>query len=255
MHKPEISRRRDLILSLLSSYGELSAQALSEMLEVTVQTVRTDLRALDDGGMIRRRHGSANLATPAENISYDPRQSVSRAEKDRIGAAVAALIPPGASVALGTGTTVEACARALARHEGLTVFTNNIHALLALQLAPGASISLAGGAVRLRDLDVIGSESTDFFARVRPDYAVYSVGGVSGAGDLLDFNMDEIRARQAIHGCARHRIIVVDHTKIGRAAHHAHGKLWAAETIICGAELPATIIAEIGVSGGRLHAV
>lgn len=238
MKSPEIARRHDRITSLLASHDSLSAAALADLLSVTVQTIRSDLRMLDQEGTIRRRHGSAYLLTPGDNIGYQPRLEMSRDEKARIGEAVASIIPPGASVALGTGTTVEACARALCRHEGLTVFTNSIHAVLALHLAPRISVSLAGGAVRLRDLDFIGSESVEFFAGLRLDYAVFSVGGISPDGDLLDFNMEEVRARRAIFESARHRIVVADQSKLGRPAPHAFGTLWDAETIVSGSEMP-----------------
>lgn len=252
MTRTAIARRRDQILSLLATHGELSAETLSERLNVTVQTIRSDLRDMDDDGLVRRRHGAANLSTPAENSDYHPRQSVSQDEKARIGDALARIVPAGASIALGTGTTVEACARALVRHEGMTVFTNNIHAVLALRFAKGIAVSLAGGAVRMRDLDFIGSESVEFFARLRPDFAVFSVGGVSHSGDLLDFNMEEVRARRAIFDCATHRILVIDGSKIGRAAHHAHGKIWSAETVICSARLPAEAEQEMQFLGRRL---
>lgn len=113
-------------------------------------------------------------------------------------------------------------------------------------------MSVAGGTVRLRDLDFIGSESIEFFARLRPDYAVFSVGGISPSGDMLDFNMEEVRARRAIFDCARHRILVADQSKIGRAAPHAHGKLWAAETVICGRDLPREIQQEMTLAGRRI---
>jgi DeoR family transcriptional regulator, glycerol-3-phosphate regulon repressor len=238
MKTSEVSRRHDRILSLLASHASLSASALADLLSVSVQTVRSDLRMLDEEGAIKRRHGSAYLLTPGDNIGYEPRLEVSRDEKSRIGDAVAGIIPPGASVALGTGTTVEACARALGRHDGLTVFTNSIHAVLALHLAPNVSISLAGGEVRLRDLDFIGSESVEFFAGLRVDFAVFSVGGIAPSGDLLDFNMAEVRARRAIFSCARHRILVADQSKLGRPAPHSLGKLWDAETAICGIGMP-----------------
>ena len=252
MKNTETARRRDRILSLLASHASLSAAALADLLSVTVQTIRSDLRLMDEEGVVRRRHGSAHLVTPGDNIGYQPRLALSQGEKARIGEAVASVIPPGASVALGTGTTVEACARAMARHEGLTVFTNNIHAVLALHLSPGVTVSLAGGVVRLRDLDFIGSESVEFFARLRPDFAVFSVGGVSPSGDLMDFNMEEVRARRAIFDCARHRILVIDQSKFGRAAPHAHGKLWAAETVICGRDLPGEMQQELQLSGRRM---
>lgn len=241
MTSSETARRRDHIVNLLSSYGELSATALSDMLGVTVQTLRADLRALDEARVVRRRHGGAMLAMPSDNIDYQPRLAVSRAEKNRIGAAVADMIPDGATVALGTGTTVEAVARALIGHENLTVATNNIHVVLALRMAKGISILLAGGKVRLRDLDFIGAESSDFFDGIRFDHAIFSVGGVSETGDLLDFNTDEIRARQAISGCARDCTLVIDHAKIGRMAPHRWGQLWDLDRAICGGPVGAPL--------------
>ncbi|SEL21503.1 DeoR/GlpR family DNA-binding transcription regulator [Pacificibacter marinus] len=234
----ETARRRDRIVNLLSSYGELSTSALSDMLEVTVQTLRTDLRALDEARLVRRRHGGVTLATASENIDYQPRLTVSRDEKARIGAAMAKLIPNGSTVALGTGTTVEAVARALVGHVGLTVATNNIHVVMALRMAEDIKIMLAGGDVRLRDMDFIGAESREFFEGLQFDHAVFSVGGISETGDLLDFNLDEIRARQAISGCAQERTLVIDHAKCGRKAPHRWGQLHAMERVICGGKLP-----------------
>ena len=106
--------------------------------------------------------------------------------------------------------------------------------------------------VRLRDLDVIGLESVEFLARLRPDYAIFSVGGVSPAGDLLDFNMEEVRTRRAIFARARHRILVIDQSKFGRPAPHADGKLWAADTVISGRDLPGEIQQELQLSKRRM---
>jgi len=237
-HGTATARRRDRIVNLLSSYGALSASALAEMLEVTAQTVRADLRALDDAGIVRRRHGGATLVTEGENIGYQPRLALSKGEKARIGAAVASLLPDGASVALGTGTTVEAVARSLTAHEGLTVATNNIHAVLALRAAQAITVLVAGGKVRLRDLDMIGAESTEFFGSMRLEYTVFSVGGLGVNGDLLDFNLDEIRSRQAISSAGKQRILVIDQTKIGRPAPHAWGTLCDLDVVVCGGSLP-----------------
>lgn len=252
MTQTETARRRDRIVNLLSTYGELSATALSDMLGVTVQTLRSDLRALDDARVVRRRHGGAMLASATENISYQPRLAVSRDEKDRIGTAVAGLIPDGASLALGTGTTVEAVARSLTGHARLTVATNNIHAVLALRSAQDISLLLAGGKVRLRDLDLIGAESAEFFAGLRLEYTIFSVGGLSPTGDLLDFNLDEIRARKAIAAAGQQRILVIDHAKIGRPAPHAWGRLQEIDLVVCGGTLPPELKADATAWGAQV---
>ncbi len=255
MPPSETARRRDRIITLLSSYGELSTAALSDMLDVTVQTLRADLRALDEARVVRRRHGGVTLATASENIDYQPRATASRDEKARIGAAMADIIPNGATVALGTGTTVEAVARALVGHVGLTVATNNIHVVLALRLAKDITILLAGGKVRLRDMDFIGAESLAFFDGLQFDHAIFSVGGVSETGDLLDFNLDEIRARQAISNCAQERTLVIDHAKCGRKAPHRWGRLESLDRVICGGNLPEALLRAAQGSPCDIHQV
>lgn len=252
MTQTDPARRRDLIINLLSSYGELSAQALADMLGVTVQTARADLRALDDARLVRRFHGGATLVTASENIGYQPRLAVSKDEKARIGAVVAGLLGDGAAVALGTGTTVEAVARALTGHRRLTVATNNIHAVLALRAAEEITLLLAGGRVRLRDLDLIGAESTEFFGNLHLEHAVFSVGGLSAEGELLDYNLDEIRARKAICGAGRQRILVIDQAKIGRAAPHGWGRLGDLDMVVCGGTLPPALKARAEAAGTRV---
>ncbi|WP_353350602.1 DeoR family transcriptional regulator [Aquicoccus sp. SU-CL01552] len=128
-----------MIIALLSEYDALSAVELSGRLAVSVQTVRADLRDLDEAAIVQRRNGKVRLRQQSENIGYLPREAIAQQEKQRIVPAVENRIPEGARVALGTGTTVEQCARFLASHENLFVASNSIHAVCALQNAPGAT--------------------------------------------------------------------------------------------------------------------
>jgi DeoR family glycerol-3-phosphate regulon repressor len=238
MSAPDLARRRDRIVNLLSIHGSLSAADLAGRLAVSVQTIRTDLRELDEQGVIRRRHGEASLNRGTENIGYQPRLAIARDEKGRIGQAVAGLVPDAARVALGTGTTVEEVARALVGRENLLVATNNIHAVLALRAAPGVTVHLAGGKVRLRDLDIIGAESQEFFGQFRLDVAIFSCGALSPQGEVMDFTPEEIRARRAIAACGARTVLILDSTKIGRPAPLKHGHLWDYDLVVHAGSLP-----------------
>jgi len=238
MRAQDKARRRDHIVDLLSRYGELSAAQLADFLDVTVQTVRTDLRELDELQLIKRRHGNASLFNAAENIGYLPRTSLAQDDKSRIAVKVAELIPDGARVAIGTGTTAEEVARALVGRQNLFVATNNIHAVLALRANPTITLIMAGGRVRLRDLDFIGAEAIEFFSKYMLDVAVFSIGGLAEDGAILDFNQDEVRARHAIANCARKRILVLDNTKICRAAACRDGFINDYEVVVYTGKLP-----------------
>ncbi len=219
----EISRRHDRIVGLLSTFGLIAAKDLAKMLEVSVQTVRADLRRLQQEGRIVRRHGVAEPTPAGENTSYKYREAVAQDDKSRIAAQIARIVPNGARLALGTGTTVEMAARALSAHVGLSVTTNSLHAVMALQSAPDISISMCGGDVRLRDLDVIGADSVEFFGAVTVDYAITSVGGIGEDGSLMDYNRSEVRTRTALTNCGRTKVLVADASKFDRTPLCRHG--------------------------------
>ncbi|MEP2718353.1 DeoR/GlpR family DNA-binding transcription regulator [Pseudophaeobacter sp.] len=237
MKRSDLDLRRDQIIALLAENGALSAQELCTRLDVSVQTIRADLRDLDEAALVQRRNGMAQLRQQAENIGYLPRLSLSHGEKHCIAQAVQPLVKNGARVALGTGTTVAQCARLLATRQDLFVASNSIHAVMALQNAPGAQVDMAGGSVRLRDLDVISSASIEFFAHYRMEQAIFSCGGISPSGEVLDYNSEEIAARQAITNCARQTILVVDSEKFGLDLPCRALNIWDYDVVVTGAEL------------------
>lgn len=245
----DVSERRDLIIALLSENEALSAADLSARLDVSVQTIRADLRDLDEAALVQRRNGKVQLRQQSENIGYLPRKSIARQEKQRIALAVKNLIPDGARVALGTGTTVEHCARFLVSRKDLFVASNNIHAVCALQNAPGVSVELAGGSVRMRDLDMIGVAALEFFAKYRVEFAVFSCGGLSSKGTVMDYNSDEISARKAISGCAQKRILVVDSKKLGLDLACQDSQIWDFDIVVSGAKFANSIVQKCAQRG------
>lgn len=240
--RQDVTKRRDVIIALLSENEALSAAELSDHLAVSVQTVRADLRDLDEAAIVQRRNGKVRLRQQSENIGYLPREGISRQEKQRIALAVKNLIPDGARVALGTGTTVEHCARFLATHQNLFVASNSIHAVCTLQNAPGVAVELAGGTVRMRDLDLIGGAALEFFAKFRVEFAVFSCGGISPSGSVMDYNSDEVFARQAISSCAKKSVLVVDSKKYGLDLACQQGHIWDYDIIVSGAKFSASVL-------------
>lgn len=209
--------RRTAIVELVTAHGESSIEQLAQHFGVSLQTVRSDLRLLTSGGLLLRRHG---IVAPfaRENIGYQQREIVNIQGKRWIGDRTARLLGERQSCFLGTGTTVEMVARALPVDTRLAVFTNNLHAVEALSRLESCELTVAGGRVRKRDLDIIGSDARTFFSRYRVDAGVVSVGGIGEAGELYDYNDDEVAARQALVGSAAISVLVVDSTKFGRSA-------------------------------------
>lgn len=213
-----VTPRQDLIVRRVQQQGFAAIDDLAREFEVTPQTVRRDINALCERGLLRRYHGGAGLAPSVENIAYETRQVLNIDGKRRIAALVAEHIPDHASLSIGLGTTAQEIAVALAEHQGLRVVTNNLRVANALYTCPGLDVMVAGGSVRRLDAGVTGETAIDFFRDFKVDYAVFSISGIDADGTLLDFDYHEVRLLQVMMANARCRYLAADHTKIGRSA-------------------------------------
>jgi DeoR family transcriptional regulator, glycerol-3-phosphate regulon repressor len=211
-------QRRERIVELVRRQGFVSIEALAQLFAVTPQTVRRDINTLCDQAVLQRHHGGAALASSVENIAYPERQVLCVEEKRRIARLVAEHIPDHASLFINIGTTTEEIAKALLRHQGLRVITNNLNVAALLCGKPDFQVIVAGGVVRARDRGVIGEAAIDLIRQFRVDYGVIGISGIDFDGTLLDFDYQEVRVAQAIIASSRRVYLAADHTKFGRNA-------------------------------------
>ena len=210
-------RQKD-ILALAETEGRVAVDDLARRFDVTEQTIRRDLADLVDGGYLDRVHGGAVLRAGVANIGYDARRRMHAGAKAAIGRACAAMVPDTASLILNLGTTTEAVARALMGHRNLTVITNNMNVANTLAANPSCEVMVAGGALRRSDGGLVGDLTTQFFEQFKVDYAIIGASALDPDGDLLDFDLAEVRVSQTIIARARRVLVVCDASKLSRSA-------------------------------------
>ena len=210
--------RQSEILDIARSEGRVTVEHLSRKFAVTLQTIRRDLSDLADAGLMDRVHGGAILRTGVANQGYEQRRRTNETAKAAIGRACAAAIPNNCSVILNLGTTTEAVARELLRHTNITVITNNMNVANTLMANVGCEVVLAGGSLRRSDGGLVGELTTQFFSQFKVDYAVIGCSAIDADGDLLDFDLAEVRVSKAIIAQARQTFLVADQSKFQRSA-------------------------------------
>jgi DeoR family glycerol-3-phosphate regulon repressor len=146
------------------------------------------------------------------------RRRMNEGAKAAIARACAAAIPDNCSLILNLGTTTEAVARELLHHKNITVVTNNMNVANILVGNPGCEVMVAGGALRRSDGGLVGELTTQFFEQFKVDYAVIGTSALDRDGDLLDFDLAEVRVSKAIIRQARRTFVVTDHSKLDRSA-------------------------------------
>ncbi len=163
-------------------------------------------------------HGGAIVASGVENLAYEARQLVAQPQKRLIGAAAAGLIPDNSSLFINIGTTTEEVAKALSRHSGLLVITNNLHVASELYHNRAIEIFLTGGTMRHSDGGIVGAVTVGQIEQFRVDFAVIGTSAIDSNGTLLDFDIREVEISRAIIEHARKIVLVTDSSKFSRSA-------------------------------------
>lgn len=58
----------------------------------------------------------------------------------------------------------------------------------------------------------------------------------------MDYNSDEIAAREAIANCGKKSVLVMDSTKYGLDLACQDGNVWDFDIVVTGAQLPASVL-------------
>ena len=121
--------RQQAIADLVGQRGRVSVVDLAHRFDVTTETVRRDLSALERLNLLRRVHGGAVPAGALTmmEIGLQDRDSANTEQKDRIARSALDLLPAaGATVLLDAGSTTDRLAGRLPRDLELTVFTHAV---------------------------------------------------------------------------------------------------------------------------------
>ena len=211
--------RQSGLLDEVRVRGSVSVEALADKFGVTLQTVRRDVRALAEAGLLTRFHGGVRVpGSTTENIAYRQRQRLNEGAKLRIAKAVAGAVPHGCSLFVNIGTTAEAIARELMHHRGLRVITNNLNVAAILSDHPDCELIVAGGMVRPRDRGIIGEATVDFIRQFKVDIGLIGISGIEADGTLRDFDYREVKVARAILDHSREVWLAADHSKFNRPA-------------------------------------
>ena len=211
--------RKAHILERISAEETISVAGLAETLAVSEMTIRRDLAALEEEGLLKRVHGGA---VSGFGRSYEPpfalRKVQSLSAKQMIARAAADMAPEGDSIALDVGSTVYEIARLLSRRRGLTIITPSVRVLGLFLKNKDIRTIVSGGALRVGEESLVGDLACHAFRDLFVDKLFLGVGGIDAENGLSEYNWDDALVKRAMIRSAKEVIAVVDSSKFGRTA-------------------------------------
>jgi DeoR/GlpR family transcriptional regulator of sugar metabolism len=208
--------RRSLILDRLRTHGRVLAADLTAELGVSSDTVRRDLRELDDAGLLRRVHGGA-LPRHGDASPFAIRARRAPEAKASIARRAAACIGDGQLVVLDGGTTTLELARALRQDLRATVVTTSPPIALALADHPGLQVTVVGGTLRPNALVTVGAAAVEALRVIRADIAFLGVCGLHPQIGVTTEDLEERHVKAAMIEGAAEVVALADHDKLGTA--------------------------------------
>src|SRR5438105_2451560 len=208
--------RRSLILEQLGTQGRVLAADLSTELAVSADTIRRDLRELDDAGLLRRVHGGA-LPRHGDASPFAARARRAPEAKASIARRAAGLVRDGQVVVLDGGTTTLELARALRPDLSASVVTTSPPIALALADHPGVEVTVVGGTLRPNALVTVGAAAIEALRVIRADVVFLGVCGLHPEIGITTEDLEERHVKAAMIAGAAEVVALSDHDKLGTA--------------------------------------
>jgi DeoR family fructose operon transcriptional repressor len=215
------SQRRQAILAAVHAEDAASADALARQFDVSVETIRRDLRALHSEGLLERVYGGATRPSGrSDEGSFTARSTRNVDLKRAIAALAVTLVEPEDTIVIDVGTTALEVARALPLAFHGRVLTNSVPAAMALADRADIDVLLCGGQMRSGDGACSGAHAEAFFDEFYADKAFLGSGGVHAAAGLTDYYPPEVVVRRTIIAHTASSYVLADSTKLGAIAVH-----------------------------------
>ncbi len=211
--------RMDEILRMLEARDSVQVAELAELFSISEVTVRSDLGSLAKQGLVARVRGGVRAIRQGNSeVGFDLRLRLDVERKRAIARAAAAMVDEGDAVALDSSTTAYYLALELRAKRELVVVTNGLLVATALADAPGITVVVTGGMLRLSAMSLVGDLGTDVLRTTRINKGFLGARGISLERGLMDLNPDEVRIKQEMADACEQVYGIFDGSKWHRSA-------------------------------------
>jgi DeoR family fructose operon transcriptional repressor len=210
--------RQQAIARLVNQRGRMSVNQLARQYDVTTETVRRDLSALERMGLVRRVHGG--VVPPAslsliesglrerDQVNIEIKERIARAALDRLPMA-------GGTVLLDAGSTTGRLASMLPPDHQLTVITHAVPIAARLAGQRQIDLRLLPGRVRRTTQAAVGADTVAALAELRVDVAFLGTNGVTADHGFTTPDADEAAVKRALVDSGRTVVALADASKFG----------------------------------------
>lgn len=244
-------QRQQLITQRVGAQGSVSVADLAERFDVSAETIRRDLAALEGSGQLERTHGGAVAPSGHAERSLAARTQEQRGAKTTIAKLAADHLPgPGGSVLIDAGSTTAHLAgrmppSTLTGRGALSIYTDSAPIAAELANVNAAQLFLFGGMVRGITGALVGAATVEAIGKLRVDVAFMGTNGIDAARGLTTPDPAEAAVKSAMIAAARKVVVLADDSKFGHDHVVEFAPLGRIDTLISNSAPPPELAAAL----------
>lgn len=209
--------RQNKILEILEQRQAVSVDELSALLYSSGATIRRDLQALENGGMIRRTHGGAvHIDSNTTDFPMTLRENENLNAKEVLAQRALPLIRDGQTLFMDSSSTICRLARHLTGFQRVRVITNGLKTASILADIDGVEVYSTGGRLRDNAMSFGGTQAMEFARQFHADYAFISCRGIDYEVGITESNETEAQLKRVYMQNAKRVVLMCDGSKIGQ---------------------------------------
>src|SRR5262245_59387245 len=253
-----VEERRRRIRELIDKNERATVEELVQRFSVSAVTVRGDLDALAEAGVLVRSHGGAlRRDAGRDDIPIPVKETLRHPEKVRIAQAAVKLIQDGETILLDSGTTTAEIARQIKfrRFDALTVITNALNVAMELATVPTLRVIMVGGVLRHMSFSLSGPQAEQTLRGLHADRLFLGVDGIDPEIGLMTPDVLEAQLNACMIRIAREVVVVADSSKFERRSVSVIAKFDAVQRLITDVGAPRGVLAALRARGVEVIAV
>ena len=217
LNNPEI--RQGLLADRLGTGVQIVAAEVAQEFDVSIDTIRRDIIALEGAGVAHRvRGGAVPVSAPAAPMHQ--RASAPKPALEQMATAALARLGSCQTLALDGGSSVLSLARQLPASQDVLIVTPSPWIAVACH-ERGLQVFQLGGKLSARGGIAISEPAQTQMAGIRVDLAVLGSCGVDSEFGLSCDEYEEVAIKKALVAAADRSFVLADKSKLGlRARHH-----------------------------------
>lgn len=217
------SKRQNEIMRLLLLERTIKTEDLARRLDVSVETIRRDIHAMEAEKVIKKVYGGIELMPDSRRITemaaWDARLEHCHEEKVKIAAKALEYIPDGSIVALDIGTTTYELSTLLGAKKNLTIITNSLRVAANMAQNTNHTVYCIGGLMARVEIVAGGKAARDFLDNFEAiGIYVCSTDGITAENGMTEFDEAVVEVKSRLIQMSDRVISLVDHSKFGKRA-------------------------------------